>query len=218
MQPSRVYRVNFQKGIFAMPAGSEMNVRTMGSMRLKKTDGRAVPVEPALRQLQVMVAEQDVLAVLVDEGPAAVEADRVGDPGADDVARHPGDGDAEQGHGALAHGEAGEGHDRLARHRDAGALQQHQEEDRRQAPVADEGGGPLDDRVDDGLHHARQRTVLGAGRASSAAPPVARSRSPVVGSELDFPRRKEALHMAVGLMDIKGQYAELQDRIEDAVL
>ena len=38
-----------------------------------------------------------------------------------------------------------------------------------QAPVADEGGRPLDERVDDGLHHARQRTVPGAGRANSAA-------------------------------------------------
>jgi len=40
----------------------------------------------------------------------------------------------------------------------------------------------------------------------------------VVGSGLDFSRRKEAHRMAVGLMDIKGQYAELQDRIEHAVL
>src|SRR5450756_840257 len=40
----------------------------------------------------------------------------------------------------------------------------------------------------------------------------------MVGSRLDFSRRKEAHRMAVGLMDIKGQYAELQDRIEAAVL
>jgi dTDP-4-amino-4,6-dideoxygalactose transaminase len=40
----------------------------------------------------------------------------------------------------------------------------------------------------------------------------------VVGSKLDFSRRKEAHRMAVGLMDIKGQYAELQGRIEKAVL
>src|SRR5665647_2588144 len=40
----------------------------------------------------------------------------------------------------------------------------------------------------------------------------------MVGSKLDFSRRKEAHRMAVGLMDIKGQYAELQDRIEAAVL
>jgi dTDP-4-amino-4,6-dideoxygalactose transaminase len=40
----------------------------------------------------------------------------------------------------------------------------------------------------------------------------------MVGSGLDFSRRKEAHRMAVGLMDIKGQYAELQDRIERAVL
>jgi dTDP-4-amino-4,6-dideoxygalactose transaminase len=40
----------------------------------------------------------------------------------------------------------------------------------------------------------------------------------MVGSGLDLSRRKEAHRMAVGLMDIKGQYAELQDRIEGAVL
>jgi dTDP-4-amino-4,6-dideoxygalactose transaminase len=40
----------------------------------------------------------------------------------------------------------------------------------------------------------------------------------MVGSKLDFSRRKEAHRMAVGLMDIKGQYAELQGRIEAAVL
>ena len=40
----------------------------------------------------------------------------------------------------------------------------------------------------------------------------------MVGSGLDFSRRKEAHRMAVGLMDIRGQYAELQDRIEAAVL
>src|SRR5665811_1382915 len=40
----------------------------------------------------------------------------------------------------------------------------------------------------------------------------------MVGSRLDFSRRKEAHRMAVGLMDIKGQYAELQGRIEKAVL
>ena len=29
--------MNFQKGILAIPAGSEMKVRTIGSMRVKKT-------------------------------------------------------------------------------------------------------------------------------------------------------------------------------------
>ena len=39
MQPSAVKSVNFQKSILPKPAGSEMNVRTMGSMREKKTTG-----------------------------------------------------------------------------------------------------------------------------------------------------------------------------------
>ena len=37
MQPSSVSRLKRQKGIRATPAGSEMNVRMIGSMRVKKT-------------------------------------------------------------------------------------------------------------------------------------------------------------------------------------
>ena len=37
MQPSRVAIVKRQNGIRATPAGSEMKVRTIGSMRLKNT-------------------------------------------------------------------------------------------------------------------------------------------------------------------------------------
>ena len=37
MQPSVVSSVKRQKGIRATPAGSEMNVRMIGSMRVKKT-------------------------------------------------------------------------------------------------------------------------------------------------------------------------------------
>src|ERR671923_259143 len=36
MTPRNVYSVNFPKGIFATPAGREVNVRTTGSSRLKK--------------------------------------------------------------------------------------------------------------------------------------------------------------------------------------
>jgi len=39
MQPASVSRVKRQKGIFATPAGSEMKVRMMGSIRLKKIAG-----------------------------------------------------------------------------------------------------------------------------------------------------------------------------------
>ena len=38
-QPSHVRTVKRQNGIRATPAGSEMNVRTIGSMRLKNTVG-----------------------------------------------------------------------------------------------------------------------------------------------------------------------------------
>ena len=37
MEPSSVYVVKRQNGIFATPAGSEMKVRTIGSIREKKT-------------------------------------------------------------------------------------------------------------------------------------------------------------------------------------
>ena len=37
MQPSAVSTVKRQNGILATPAGSEMNVRMIGSMREKKT-------------------------------------------------------------------------------------------------------------------------------------------------------------------------------------
>jgi hypothetical protein len=39
MQPSSVSTVKRMNGIRATPAGSEMNVRTMGSIRLKNTAG-----------------------------------------------------------------------------------------------------------------------------------------------------------------------------------
>ena len=37
MQPARVKAVKRQNGILATPAGSEMKVRMIGSMRVKKT-------------------------------------------------------------------------------------------------------------------------------------------------------------------------------------
>ena len=117
-------------------------------------DGRPVVVEPVLRRVEVMRAQQHVLAPAVDKRPPAEVAHGVGDPRADEVARHPGHDDADEGQRALAHGEAGEGHDGLAGHGDAGALEEHQEEHGRQAPGADEVRRPLDDVVDDGLHAA----------------------------------------------------------------
>ena len=40
--------VKRQNGIRATPAGSEMNVRTIGSMRVKNTVADAVALEPAV--------------------------------------------------------------------------------------------------------------------------------------------------------------------------
>src|SRR5665647_3005488 len=70
------------------------------------------------------------------------------------VAGDAGHHDAEEGEGPLAHREPGERHDGLAGHRYAGALEEHEEEDRRQPPGADEVRRPLNDVVDEGLHAA----------------------------------------------------------------
>ena len=118
-----------QNGIFATPAGSEMKVRMIGSIREKKTVGVAVALEPVVGPFQVLGADVDQLVLFQQVEPAVV-ADRVGDPGADQVAEHAGGDDPEQGQFAFGDAEAGEEHDRLARDRDAGGLQRHQHEDR----------------------------------------------------------------------------------------
>ena len=88
MIPAMLSRVNFQNGIRATPAGSEMNVRITGSMREKKTVAAAVALEPAVRPGEVLRRDVQPLAVLLEQLDAAVVADPVGDPGADQVAQH----------------------------------------------------------------------------------------------------------------------------------
>ena len=142
-----------QNGIFATPAGSEMKVRMIGSMREKKTVGVAVALEPVVGPFQVLGRDVDQL-VLLQQVEAPVVADRVGDPGADQVAEHAGGDDPEQRQFAGGDAGAGEEHDRLARHRQAGGLEQHQHEDRRQAGGADEVGPRVDDRVEEEIGDA----------------------------------------------------------------
>jgi hypothetical protein len=96
----------------------------------------------------VLGADVDQL-VLFQEVQAPVVADRVGDPGADEVAEHACRDHAEQGQVSFGDAEAGEEHDRLAGNRDAGRLQDHQQEDRSHPGGADEFGGDVDDRFDD---------------------------------------------------------------------
>jgi hypothetical protein len=68
-------------------------------------------------------------AVALEQVESAVVTDRVGDPGADEVAEDAGGDDPEELQFAFGDREAGEEHDRLAGDRDAGGLQGHQQED-----------------------------------------------------------------------------------------
>src|SRR5450756_2185184 len=120
----------------------------------EEDDRGAVLVEPVLSRVEVMRPQQHVLAPAIHERPATVVTHRIGDPRADEVAGDAGHHDAEEGEGPLAHREPGERHDGLAGHRYAGALEEHEEEDRRQPPGADEVRRPLNDVVDEGLHAA----------------------------------------------------------------
>ena len=88
--------VNRQNGIRATPAGSEMKVRMIGSMRVKKTV--ASPWRSNQRSAQSRCWRlMWMQPVLLEQLDAAVVADRVGDPGADEVAEHAGGDDPEQG-------------------------------------------------------------------------------------------------------------------------
>ena len=89
-----------QNGIFATPAGSEMKVRTIGSIRAKKTVDAAVALEPVVGPFQVPGAEVDQ-AVFFKQVEAGVVPDRVGDPGADQIPQHPGGDDPDQGQVAF---------------------------------------------------------------------------------------------------------------------
>src|SRR4051795_13484465 len=101
-QPATVKAVKRQNGIFATPAGSEMNVRMTGRSRVKNTvaspwrgeprggppqGGRvAVAGEPAVGPRQVRRLDVQLAPVLLEDVGAAVVADGVRDPGADEVA------------------------------------------------------------------------------------------------------------------------------------
>ena len=85
MQPSVVSTVKRQNGIRATPAGSEMNVRTIGSMRVKNTVAAPYFANQSSAHFRCDGLMCSLLAVLLEDVDAAVVADRVGDPRADDV-------------------------------------------------------------------------------------------------------------------------------------
>jgi hypothetical protein len=85
--------------------------------------------------------------VLLEDVDAAEVADRVGDPGADEVRERADGDDGEQRVLALGDVEAGEQERRLGRDRDAGALRHHQQEDPGQPHRLDHIDGELHDGV-----------------------------------------------------------------------
>ena len=84
-QPRNVSTEKRTNGIRATPAGSEMNVRTIGSMRVKKTVASPWRSNQRSADLQVVGLDEELVAVLLDDVDAAVVADAVGDPRADEV-------------------------------------------------------------------------------------------------------------------------------------
>jgi hypothetical protein len=98
--------------------------------------------------------------VLFEQVEAPVVADRVGDPGAGQVAEHPRGDDARKRQFALGDAEAGKEHDCLAGDRDAGRLQRHQQEDGNNSGGADEFGGDVDNRFHDLVREAREEDEM----------------------------------------------------------
>ena len=79
--------MNLPSGIRVTPAGNEMNVRTIGSSRPKNTVAEPYFAKKRSARLDLVVADQQVLAVALEERPAAPRADGVGDERPDRVAR-----------------------------------------------------------------------------------------------------------------------------------
>ena len=72
-------------GIRATPAGKLMNVRTIGSSRPMNTVAAPCCCEEPSASLDLVLPDQQVLPVALEERPAAVRADGVGDQRADRV-------------------------------------------------------------------------------------------------------------------------------------
>jgi hypothetical protein len=95
-----------------------------------------VALEPAVGPVEVVLLDEELVAVLLDQVDAAEVADAVGDPRADEVRNRADSGRREQRVLAVGDVEAGEEHGRLARHRDARALEDHENEHSRETELA----------------------------------------------------------------------------------
>ena len=146
-------------------AGRQRDERAHDRQHAGEEDGRvAVALEPAVGHLEVVLADVQPLAVLLDEVDAAVVADRVGDPRADDVRerRRPASRPTSEysPRSTLKPAKSIVG---LAGDRDAGALGRHQDEDPGQAEVADDVRGELDERVRDRGETQQLRPTMSSG-------------------------------------------------------
>ena len=154
--------MNRPSGIRATPAGKLMNVRTIGSSRPMNTVAAAVLREEPVGELDLVRPDQQVLPVALEERPAAVRADGVGDERAERVPdrRHDHD-DPEVPRRAgerlelarVGDQEAGVGEDQLGRQRDHRRLDRHREHHAEVADGAVQGVQERDDDlVDEGEH------------------------------------------------------------------
>src|SRR3954447_2101315 len=126
--------MNFLRSMRATPAGKLMKVRTIGSSRLKKAGAGAVLVEKVVRQFDLVLPDEDVLAVSLEEWATAPGTDRVRDQRADGVADGRGDhddpkipGSTRQGFDKrlVGHLKARERQDELGRQRHHRRLDRH---------------------------------------------------------------------------------------------
>ena len=139
--------------------------------------------------------------MLLEQLDAAVPADAPCDPGADQVAQHAGEHDLEHREAPVRDLEAGEQHDRLARGRDAGAVEQHQDEDPGQAEVADHVRREVDDRLGD----AR---LCRAGRPRDGGARTVRVRRK---------DRVASTAVAIPLFDTAAQLREVREEVNRAI-
>ena len=73
------------------------------------------------------MGDQDIVAVFIDQGAAAIGADDIGEQRAQHATQGAGNGDAPQGKLLFEHQIAGEGHNDFRGQRDAGALNRHEQ-------------------------------------------------------------------------------------------
>ena len=148
-----------------MPAANDTSERTIGDHPAEERGLVAVPDEELLGAQDVRVADREVAPPALEERPAAVVADRVGDERADGGADRAGEhgerqvpGPVGQGlhAGALADEEAGEREHELGRDRNDDALDRDPDRDAEVADRLVQGRDRLADGTVEEVEHARQ--------------------------------------------------------------